>query len=254
LDIAARIFGYLNQGRVFAGLVRFSDGGLVGPPPTPLSFRVTGGQPDPEHRPFYPANTLRKFYHHKTGSQELTPPHPDIKADQRRTVRPLPPGTTFTFTVDFENLRDEELNLLLYCLVLEEEVQVVLSQEALSPAVEGPVRLTGPMRHKLGGCKPQGAGSVHIRLDRMELCQDLGTRYRGGGAAPSSLEGEALKAEVARRTQLIVGRGDDTMCYLRAMLVYSAADPRAGALDYPTYTWFQQDKHNPQKTLLKPVL
>jgi len=254
LDITARMFGYLHHKRVFAGLVRFSDALLLGAVPAALSFKVAGGAPDPDHRPFYPSNKARKVYHHKTGASELTPPHPGIKADQQRTVRPLPPGTTFAFTVDFENLGDEELSLLLYCLVLEERVTVTLSKEALGAKATDAVTFTGPMRHKLGGCKPQGGGSVHLCIDRMELRADPSARYRGASTAASALEGDKLREDLRRRTETIMTRSDPTMTHLRAMLIYAADDPRARYLNYPSYAWFQQDKQDGARTPLKPVL
>jgi len=253
LDMAARMFGYLNpQGRVFAGLVRFSDGSLVEREPRALTFKVAGSTPDPEHRPFYPSDrAVRKFYHHHPDTERLAPPHPGIKEAQKRTVYPLPPGVRFTFDVDFENLREEELTLLFYCLVLEENVSVILSKEALGPDAQGSVTLTGPLRHKFGGCKPQGGGSVKISIDKMELRENIADRYRGHAAAPRVLEGEELRAELDRRLQPIADRPDETMRHLRAMLIYSSTDPRM-PVDYPDYPWFQQDKG--KGTPLKPTL
>jgi hypothetical protein len=255
LDVAARVFGYLQGGRVFAGLVRFSDGHPSAAVPAALRFRVAGGTPDPGHRPFYPSNKLRKVYHHKAGARELTPPHAGIRADQQRQVYPLPAGVRFAFTADFHNLREAELALLLYCLVLEEEVTVTLRPEALTPQHHEPVTLTGPLRHKLGYGKPQGGGSVHIRVEGMELRTDPKSRYRGGAAAAGwRLEGDLLREELRRRTRAYVTRTDDTLRQLRAMLLYAPGDPRAANLNYPSYGWFQQDKQHPPGTPLKPVL
>jgi CRISPR/Cas system CSM-associated protein Csm3 (group 7 of RAMP superfamily) len=249
LDIAARMFGYLNRGQVFAGLVRFTDGELeekqtkeIGP------FKVVVGQPRPDdHKPFYPDFKRRKFYHHHVGAEKLVPAPSNIK--QTRTVYPLPPGTRFRFQVHFENLREEELNLLLYCLVLEEEVTVTLSPAALGPGATDSVTLTGPLRHKLGGCKPHGAGSIHISIQQMSLYPDIAARYRGQSAKPRVWEGEALQAELKRRTQSIAGRDDNTMRHLRAMLIYSTDDPRS-PIHYPSYQWFEDDRGKP----LKPTL
>lgn len=239
LDVAARMFGYLHGGRVFAGLVRFTDGLLVGKEPQPSMFKVAGGTPDPEHRPFYPADrAARKFYHHQPNTKQLTPPHAGIKEGQKRTVHPLPPGVRFSFRVDFENLRQEELALLLYCLVLEQNVSVTLSKEALGPNAQGAATLSGPLRHKFGGCKPQGGGSVHITIDKMILYASIADRYRGRSAAAQVLQGEELHAELTKRTQSIVARNDDTMLHFRAMLVYCENDPRK-PIEYPCYSWFQ---------------
>jgi hypothetical protein len=252
LDVAARMFGHLDGGRVFAGLVRFTDGRLVGNEPSALTFKVAGGTPDPNHKPFYPSDrAARKFYHHQPDTRQLTPPHAGIKEGQKRTVYPLRLGIQFTFRVDFENLREEELALLLYCLVLEENVSVTLSKEASGPDAQGPVTLTGPLRHKFGGCKPQGGGSVKISIDKMKLCASMADRYRGRTPEAPALVGDELRAELSRRTQPIVARDDDTMRHLRAMLIYCADDPRK-PIDYPNYKWFQQDKGT--GTPLKPAL
>jgi hypothetical protein len=158
----------------------------------------------------------------------------------------------FAFAVDFHNLREEELALLLYALVLEEQVSVTLRPEALSPEHHAPVTLTGPMRHKLGYGKPQGGGSVHIRVDRIDLRGNPADRYRGQSRADWVLEGELLSQEVRRRIRPVAQRTDITMQHLRAMMIYAKDDPRAGNLNYPSYGWFQEDKGT--GTPLRPVL
>ncbi len=250
LDPAARMFGYLDGKRVFAGLARFSDGAPVGRLKEMAGVPVVVGQPRPDrHKPFYPTNTARKFYHHRFGATQLTraPSH----ITQTRTVYPLAPGSEFTFNVTFENLREPELSLLLYCLVLEESAAVELSKDALGPNYHQPVTFTGPLRHKLGGCKPQGGGSVKISIDRLELRPIPADRYRGQSAAPQVFEKEALPAELNRRTQLIADRKDPTMVSLRTMLIYSQDDPRAD-VEYPDYAWFADDKGTGKN--LKPTL
>ncbi len=248
LDVAARMFGYLNGGDVFAGLVRISDatcehqGGSS-------QAKVVVGQPRPtQHKPFYPDKRQRKFYHHHPGATSLTPAPSGIT--QTRDVKPLGPGSTFRFTVRFTNLREEELALLLYALVLEESVSVTLSSAALPPGASGPKQLTGPMRHKLGACKPAGGGSVHIEVVRMKLWQDIAARYRGETHQASEWKDDALKQEILRRTESIRRRTDPTMQDLRAMMIYTHDDPRS-PIHYPSYAWFANDKG--KGTPLKPT-
>lgn len=252
LDPVARTFGHLNHGDVFAGLIRFGDGQPLGKLPQPLSCKVAVGQPKPAHRPFYPGDQYRKLYHHHFGATSLTPPHAGIT--QTNLVRPLPPGVQFTFRVDFANLRDEELALLLYCLTLEEDVTVTLSAAAVGGTAA--MTLRGPLRHKMGHCKPHGGGSVHIRVDKMELRANPAQRYRGESTTGSLLEGEALTTEVESRTRLLREENDLTMQHLRAMLIYTKDDPRAKNVNYPTYQWFQDDKRAlpDQKAPLKPTI
>ena len=152
-DIVSRIFGYLNGGDVVAGLIHFSDAEIsreVSRPNKWKQYQVAVGQPKPSHGAFYPARkNKRKFYHHHPGAEGLVCPHPGITLTNR--VRPAPFGTCFKFTVDFMNLRDEELNLLLYCLVLEEDVTVTLSPAALGKDQnETPCTFTGPLTSQNG--------------------------------------------------------------------------------------------------------
>jgi CRISPR/Cas system CSM-associated protein Csm3 (group 7 of RAMP superfamily) len=250
LDPAARMFGFLDGKRVFAGLVKFSDGMPVGRVKEMAAVQVVVGRPKPEdHKPFYPNESARKFYHHRFGATALTRAPSHIK--QTRTVYPLEPGSEFTFSVTFENLREPELSLLLYCLVLEESVTVELSKDALGPKHHQAVVFTGPLRHKLGGCKPQGGGSIKIGINRLELRPSPADRYRGQLAAPQVFEKEALSGELNRRAQLIADRKDPTMVSLRAMLIYCEDDPRTD-VDYPDYAWFADDKGTGKN--LKPTL
>ena len=251
LDTVARTFGYLNGSNVFAGLIRFSDAALIASEKEPRQWPtcdVVVGQPKQTRRAFYPEKNKRKFYHHHAGATQLITPPQDIKPKAK--VKPAPPGTRFRFTVNFTNLRDAELNLLLYCLVLEEQVTVRLSRAALAPGTQGPVALDGPLRHKIGGAKSHGAGSVHIRIAKMELQSDATVRYRDNDTA-ARWEAKALMDKLAGRTASFRERTDQTMQELRAMLIYSCQDPR-NPIRYPTFSWFK-DASNSTKQL-KPTI
>ncbi len=252
VDTVARTFGYLHGGNVFAGLIRFSDAEITKEPLPPNQwpqYDVAVGQPKQSHTAFYPGNNQRKFYHHRPGATQLTAPHAGIT--QTSSVQPAPPGTRFNFTVNFANLRSSELNLLLYCLMLEEQVTVTLSPAALGrDEAQGPVILEGPMRHKMGGAKPHGAGSVHIRITRMELRTDAMARYRGNDSI-ETYKAEDLTNEFENRTASFRNRTDQTMQELRAMLIYSLEDPRQ-PIHYPTYGWFRNG--NNAGTQLKPTI
>ena len=248
LDVVARTFGHLGGGTVFAGLVRFSDAELAGDA-TPHQwprYEVAVGQPEPSHRSFYPTDNRRKLYHHRAGAKRLTEAPPNIK--QTVKVSPAPPETCFRFTVDFQNLRETELDLLVYCLVLEEESTVELSAAALGRDRDQPGEtLTGPLRHKLGGAKPHGAGSVRLRVTKLQLRTDPAARYRGKDSM-RSWEGKELEQELSRRTSKFRARTDPTMQELRAMLIYVPNDPRT-SIKYPDYGWF----NNHGQTGLKPT-
>ena len=253
-DTVARTFGYLHAGDVVAGSIHFSDAEMTEntePPNQWQRFDIVVGQPKREHEEFYPGKNRRKFYHHHPETKELT----KTTLSQKRSVRPAPPGTRFQWTVDFMNLREEELNLLLYCLVLEEQVSVTLSPAALgSEPSQQSITLRGPLRHKIGGAKPQGAGSVHIRITKMELRTDAAARYRGENTS-DTWEAEPLTRELSNRTAPFRKRTDLTMQELRAMLIYTTEDPRH-PIRYPNYAWFQieRDKLKDEKTSLKPTI
>ena len=249
LDVAARIFGYLDSSNVFAGLVCFSDAELVeaNPPPTQWrQYKVAVGQPKSSHGAFYPGTNRRKFYHHHAGEEALVSPHPNIKT---APVRPAPPGSRFLFTVDFSNLRNTELDLLLYCLVLEERATVTLTPAALGrDADQKGVTMQGPLRHKLGGAKPHGAGSARFRVTKLAIRSDPAARYRGRDGT-EMWDGAQVDEELLRRTALFRKRTDATMQELRAMLIYTSDDPRR-PIQYPSYKWFQTKSQTP----LKPTM
>ncbi|MQX38173.1 TIGR03986 family type III CRISPR-associated RAMP protein [Roseospira navarrensis] len=81
-------------------------------------------------------------------------PANDPSNNQRNMVRPLKPGVTFTFHVDFDDLPPECLDLLLFAC-----------------------RPTTAFRHKLGMGKALGLGRVRIDVTRVEVI-DRPRRYR----------------------------------------------------------------------------
>ena len=259
LEVAARLFGYLHGRRSFSGRVHFRDAPMESSPEPRYQrwpkHEVASKQPRPDHQAFYPSTRRRKFYHHDPGADRLTPAPASIPTNQRRTVRAAPPGATFRFRVDFDGLAQGELDLLLYCLCLEENVSVTLRREAVEPAPPSTeVNLSGPLRHKIGGCKPLAGGSSRIRILNMVLEEDALARYRTGTGGTRELESDQLSEYLSTQTQRFPERGDETMLQLRAMLVYDEHnDPRAGRIRYPTYRWFQEERQESEKTPLKPT-
>lgn len=112
-----------------------------------------------EHRP-----QGRKFYVHQVwepGTPERNWPWRTHDAGERSNMKtkitPLRDGLSFTFHLDYDNLSDPELGLLLYAL-----------------------RPTEAFRHKIGMGKPIGLGSV--RLDVIGVLEvDRQSRYRAEG-------------------------------------------------------------------------
>jgi len=104
----------------------------------------------------------RKFYWHQPDAEEnsvadwrkteqKTPHPPD---DQNKTVELLPLETTFTFTVDFENLSDEDLGLLLL---------------TLQPNLLGEGIPSDRLYHHFGMGKPLGLGSAEVKIAKLTL-------------------------------------------------------------------------------------
>lgn len=256
-DIVARTFGYLKNGDVVSGLIHFSDAEIskeiISPDQWEWHRRVAVGRPQPNHKAFYPGTNKRKFYHHHPGVTKLREAPADIT--QVNNVKPAPPGTCFEFTVDFTNLRDAELNLLLYCLELEEQVTVTLSPAALGAEQNEPhCTFEGPLCHKMGGAKPHGAGSVRMCITKMELRTNAAARYQGG-TPTEALQADALATEINSRTASFQQRTDLTMRELRAMLIYFINDPRK-PIRYPRFDWFQDERELlfAQQTRLKPTI
>jgi len=214
---------------------------LSAPKPTTAPFYLLNadGQPDPTVD--YKADNARvrgrKFYRHQSqpDSQEyirapFNAPHKD---HQNRTVSgALQPGSTFTFTVDFENLAPLELGALLYALELEEG-----------------------MYHRLGYAKPLGFGSVKITVEEIKIIEweeRLRSLGPNAGWKPLSRDqwGE-YKAEFLEEMQNIYGDKFDKMVLadLRALL----SEPPDLPIHYPrtqkrpdpkgnNYEWFVGNK------------
>lgn len=160
---ACRMFGFLNHHEVFSGLVAISDATIMNETFQTETFTLAVlSTPKPQHRAFYASTPLgrtpagRKFYyHHAPGAVKTRL----AKDGQNKTVEAACPGASFTFEIEYTNLTDAELALLLYAVALEPE-----------------------MRHKLGMGKPVGLGSVHIEVIGWQTL-DRKARYttlRGG--------------------------------------------------------------------------
>ena len=196
LTIAEQLFGFVSEGDVaeeaeavpaLASRVRFSFGRLEGDPPdcfmqpetlrildspkppSPNLYFIDDAQPgryiakhhlDPtKHRP-----QGRKAYVHQRGSEGAAPDAspwrsllPEDRPEMKSTVRPLRADLSFVFHIDFDNLSQDEMGLLLYAL-----------------------RPTREFRHKLGMGKPLGLGTVRLDvLGHFEV--DRQARYRKQG-------------------------------------------------------------------------
>lgn len=154
----------------------------------------------------------RKFYFHQ---------HPDKMYIKRQMqnyghrLRPVGPNSQFTFSVQFNNLDQDELNLLLYALVLEPSI-----------------------RHKIGYAKPAGLGSVKIELTRLELI-DYKQRYTSPNRGKTVYTDNALNhyvdRQIARYTTLW---HSITLQDLRRIWMWPPVHDYYG---YPTRDWFNDN-------------
>lgn len=141
------------------------------------------------YRHRYPPDILERLRDNRTG-------HP--KQDhQNKTVQPVQEeDSKFSFEVDYNDLSNSELRLLLYGLELEEGLW-----------------------HKLGLGKPIGLGSAKIEITAWTQI-DRQARYRslGAGIQPS-LGGEQLRAELSKWLQPYRERQTENLKKLRDILM-----------------------------------
>ena len=144
LCITCRLFGMLNSDN-FKGNVNFSDARGINVQEMPLKLIPALMNPKPQHTAFYIRNGRlagRKFYYHFNPIFQLI----NNRNRYNKTIKPIDASSQFEFNIDFENLTDEEFKILIYSLVLEDN-----------------------MRHKIGMGKPVGLGSVKISIEQISF-------------------------------------------------------------------------------------
>lgn len=254
LCITCRMFGMLYRDNVHKGQISVSDGELQDSRPSWKQVSLIQGQPKKGHAAFYKhpltgehAKDMMKMYFHQPQKKTEILPIPANLRDRAVTKQMLEPGHHFKFIVHFENLAEEELNLLLYVLALEEEVKV-----SLKPNPKEVFNLHGPMRHKLGNAKGQGPGSCQIVIEKIVYQPEANQRFLNLTASRAKeLTGDELKQEIDVRTKEYKQGADDsyTMQYLRKIMVWDETDNRI--FGYPDFSWFRDAKN--KDTELKPI-
>lgn len=253
LCIACRMFGMMERGnnaKVHKGNVSIGDAILREEKPSySKNIQILLSSCGTRHEPFYRTHKTdvldgksRKFYFHQAKRTESAPNVPDNLKARAWYIDPLLPGHHFDFEVQFSNLDNDELDLLLYVLALEDNVTVIVGEENLV--------LRGPLRHKIGNAKPLGMGTGKITIHKLVYLASPKQRF--GSLATSEnkvFEEESLKNEIARRIQAIVNDTSETMKQLRKIMIWDEKDPRD--FTYPEFLWFKNPL-NSQKTL-KPI-
>ena len=250
LCIACRMFGMMERGRnarVHRGNISIGDALLRGDDkPEMKTFQVLLANCGTRHEPFYRTpgtgrldGKSRKFYFHQPLRTDSVPVVPDNLRSRAWNIRALPPGHCFEFEVQFSNLRQAELGLLLYVLALEGNVQARIGDSQQT--------LKGPLRHKIGNAKPLGLGSCHIAIERIAYFADPGVRFTSlRNTGDDVYEGKRLEGEIRGQTQSHAQDRSETMTQLRKMMVWDESDKRN--FRYPDYPWFKSPA-NSQKPL-----
>lgn len=227
---ACSTFGFLDRGEVLQGHVKISEATLVSAavPMDPVQL-VPLSTPDPRHQAFYGTSNNpagRKFYfHHNT----LSTASSQNDRDRGPWVAPLNKGVKFQFSVDFENLRDAYLDLLVAALTLSDAAPLG--------------NKTVPVRHKLGYGKPAGMGSVAVKVTRVVL-RSAG-RYQSFKHTLDSLaEGtEELKSWVKEKQDRYFSNPSRPTAALIRILQYPPIEGQT--YQYPTFEWFKANSQAP---------
>lgn len=204
--VTCSMFGMLDGGRALRGRVRCDDAVRVLAPPLQGTFWLYSGSPKTTHQAFYSPADGQKFYHHQpTCVVPRTVPAATRDAFQ---VFPVRAGSTFAFDVRFEGLTDAELALLHYAVQLEDG-----------------------MLHHLGRGKPQGMGSVQVKVTAMDVFDAAG--FYCGRTRPVG----TLPAAAAAARSAIEHDPSPEMEDFRRMMWWRPADPNPYC--YPSYEWFR---------------
>lgn len=177
----------------------------------------------------------RKFYWHQkydgtleryTASEEQLREAGQLQMTSE--VELLLPEATFEFTVDFVNLEEEELGLLLWGLELEKGIG------------------EKPMRHKLGMGKPLGLGSVSIEVMAIEVWGEnrfLSFEHPAGEGKEKERKGELVnkfKKTLAEEAGVSDFNDLEQVKDLKAIMSFIPDD-----VQYPPggYDWFMRNKN-----------
>lgn len=226
---ACRIFGFLGKGErnLHTGKISLEDASLINEAEMEWITITALMEPKPRHEPWYgspgkPSQVRgRKFYMHRA----LGPHQTVVKNEFNKTVEAVKPGALFQFTIDYADLTEDELALLIFALALEE-----------------------PIRHKFGMGKPVGLGSAHVTISAWEKHDRL-VRYNTFGSGITKVESSALNSEIDTWRQNyhhVYSRWQSSFEDLRRIWTWN---PNSTVeVKYPTQQWF---KDNPQAALEK---
>jgi len=250
LCITCRMFGMIEDAKVHRGNVNISDALLQEEKPGTQSFHIQLSSPKTNHKPFYRSpdtgifdGKSRKFYFHQPQRLNSVPNVPDNLKYRAWNINALLPGHHFDFDVQFSNLSEAELNLLLYVIALEDEVYETIEGEDFKLALQG------PLRHKIGNAKPLGMGSCFINIKKLKIFANPTEKFRSlKNAYEKYFEDAELKREISSHIQKFKEDKSPTMEGMRKMMIWDEQDTRN--FRYPDHHWFDNPA-NSQKPLKK---
>jgi hypothetical protein len=214
----------LNRGTVFAGNVSMQDAVAQPGYQTRQCTLAVLSAPKPRHRYFYsvkpedptPHIRGRKFYYHRPqGPRERAQ-----KDGQNKTVAAVLPGAVFTFEVEYSNLVEADLSLLLFGLVLWDDTC-----------------------HKVGMGKPIGMGSAKIEVTALTAL-DRQSRYRQWGRGSiEPLTDKSLADFISARVGGYRNGTTENLQDIRRILRWDENAP--DAINYPDRQWFKSNPKTP---------
>jgi CRISPR-associated protein (TIGR03986 family) len=222
------------------------------PHPSAMSFYLQAVE-DPQQKGSYEHDSFelrgRKFYWHQQVSpadvEDTRDGGEPLRDNQNKTVELLREGVTYTFIVEFDNLSEADLGLLLLTL------QPNLLGSGNVPSMQ--------LYHKIGMGKPLGLGSAAVQIQRLTLI-NRAVRYQslGGDGATTYVKDleHDTKDEVPPAAQPFVDAfvqaaftTDAQKARLRNLLVMLDWEHKPSGVQYPpgppeepekSFAWFQQ--------------
>ncbi|MCE7987659.1 MAG: hypothetical protein DYG89_41370 [Caldilinea sp. CFX5] len=238
---ACLLFGMIERqedGRPLAGRLALFDAYPIKEDPIWLKIPAAGGGPHPWHRTFYFDNSgqghilgRKLYYHHRDYQATLA-----LYGDGGRggLIQVEGQQGDFKFTIDFQNLTEDELNTLVYTIALESD-----------------------LRHHLGYGKPYGLGSAQIRIEAVHLWERPGTQggqrfltFRPKPTRPSDLQ-QWIQKRVDKTRQQWETRFSDRTSYIQTVGQFRRILhwPGQALYKYPSFDWFRRTRGSGEITL-----
>lgn len=220
LCIACRMFGTIQGSNLLQlGKISFSDAVEVKICKHETVYTIALMGPKPRHEAFYLNPTRktiagRKFYFHQP--REIQTESRGSRYNQH--IQPIDKGSRFSFSVQFTNLEDVELQIFLYAFVLEPE-----------------------MCHKIGYGKPAGFGSASFDITKLTLI-DYANRYTTNQGTIEYADKD-LEIYLSDQTQSFATNNTPTLNALRRIWRWDLTDTTH--YRYPAQEWFEDNPGTP---------